>query len=68
MRMTPRGGTISYGRSDTTINRHGVRMGTAEIYRAIEVMPEIADSIGNGTKISWASVWLMGTASLIAPA
>jgi acetoacetyl-CoA synthetase len=45
MRMTPRGGAVIYGRSDTTVNRHGVRMGTAEIYRAIEIMPEIADSM-----------------------
>ena len=36
--------TIS-GRSDATINRHGVRMGTAEIYAAIETLPQIADSM-----------------------
>ena len=34
-----------YGRSDTTLNPGGVRIGTAEIYRAIETMPEIDDSI-----------------------
>lgn len=36
--------TIS-GRSDATINRHGVRMGTAEIYAAVERLPEIADTM-----------------------
>lgn len=36
--------TIS-GRSDATINRHGVRMGTAEIYAAVEQLPAIADSM-----------------------
>ncbi|WP_199724892.1 acetoacetate--CoA ligase [Noviherbaspirillum saxi] len=45
LRITPRGGAIIYGRSDTTINRHGVRMGTSEIYRVVEGMPEIIDSL-----------------------
>ncbi|HET8597825.1 MAG TPA: acetoacetate--CoA ligase [Castellaniella sp.] len=43
IRITPRGGAIIYGRSDTTINRHGVRMGTAEIYRVLEAFPEVMD-------------------------
>ena len=38
-------GAVIYGRSDTTINRHGVRMGTAEIYRAVEAVPEVVDSL-----------------------
>ena len=45
LRITPRGGAIIYGRSDATINRHGIRMGTAELYRAIEVLPEVLDSL-----------------------
>lgn len=45
LRITPRGGAIIYGRSDTTINRHGVRMGTSEIYRVVEGMDEIVDSL-----------------------
>ncbi len=45
LRITPRGGAIIYGRSDTTINRHGVRMGTSEIYRVVEAMPEVVDSL-----------------------
>jgi len=45
IRFAERGTNVIYGRSDTTINRHGIRMGTAEIYRAVEDMPEIADSL-----------------------
>ena len=45
IRITPRGGAIIYGRSDATINRHGIRMGTAELYRAVEVLPEVLDSL-----------------------
>ena len=45
IRITARGGAIIYGRSDATINRHGIRMGTAELYRAVEALPEVLDSI-----------------------
>ena len=45
IRITPRGGAIIYGRSDATINRHGIRMGTAELYRAVETIPEVLDSL-----------------------
>jgi acetoacetyl-CoA synthetase len=45
LRITPRGGAVIYGRSDATINRHGIRMGTSELYRAIEALPEIVDSL-----------------------
>jgi acetoacetyl-CoA synthetase len=45
LRITPRGGAIIYGRSDTTINRYGIRMGTSEIYRVVENVPEIVDSL-----------------------
>jgi acetoacetyl-CoA synthetase len=38
-------GAIIYGRSDATINRHGVRMGTSELYRAVEALPEVLDSL-----------------------
>ncbi len=43
--VTERGGVIVYGRSDATLNPGGVRIGTAEIYRVVEGLPEIADSI-----------------------
>lgn len=37
--------SVIYGRSDSTLNRHGVRIGTSEIYRCVEQLPEIADSV-----------------------
>ncbi|MGB3715570.1 MAG: acetoacetate--CoA ligase [Candidatus Promineifilaceae bacterium] len=43
--FTERGSCIIYGRSDSTINRQGIRMGTSEIYRAVESLPEILDSL-----------------------
>jgi acetoacetyl-CoA synthetase len=43
--ITPRGGAIIYGRSDATINRHGIRMGTSELYRAVEALPDVLDSL-----------------------
>jgi acetoacetyl-CoA synthetase len=45
IRITPRGGAVIYGRSDATINRHGIRMGTSELYRAVEDLPEVLDSL-----------------------
>jgi acetoacetyl-CoA synthetase len=45
LKINPDGSCIIYGRSDTTINRHGLRMGTSELYSAIETMPEILDSM-----------------------
>lgn len=45
LRITPRGGAIIYGRSDATINRHGVRMGTSELYSVVEALPEVMDSL-----------------------
>jgi len=43
--ITERGGVIVYGRSDATLNPGGVRIGTAEIYRQVETLEEIVDSI-----------------------
>ncbi len=45
IKINSRGGCYIYGRSDSTLNRFGVRIGTAEVYQAIEKMPEIADSL-----------------------
>ncbi|HPH15221.1 MAG TPA: acetoacetate--CoA ligase [Burkholderiaceae bacterium] len=39
------GGCVIYGRSDATINRFGLRMGTSEIYSAVEALPEVLDSM-----------------------
>jgi len=43
--LTERNTAIIYGRSDSTINRGGVRMGTSEIYRAVLALPEILDAL-----------------------
>ena len=51
MEVTPRGGAIIYGRSDTVLNPGGVRIGTAEIYREVEDMTEINEAIAIGQKI-----------------
>jgi acetoacetyl-CoA synthetase len=45
VRITPRGGAVIYGRSDSTINRQGVRMGTSEIYRATAAVEEVMDAL-----------------------
>jgi acetoacetyl-CoA synthetase len=45
IRITPRGGAVISGRSDSTINRMGVRMGTAEIYRATLSVEEVLDAL-----------------------
>ncbi|HIC51798.1 MAG TPA: acetoacetate--CoA ligase, partial [Candidatus Marinimicrobia bacterium] len=44
------GGMKIFGRSDATLNPGGVRIGTAEIYRVVEAMPEVADSLVVGQK------------------
>jgi acetoacetyl-CoA synthetase len=45
IKILPDGGCIIYGRSDATLNRGGVRMGTSEFYRVVEAFPEVADSL-----------------------
>ena len=45
LKVNQAGGCTIYGRSDATINRHGLRMGTSEIYSAVEALPEVLDSM-----------------------
>jgi len=45
IKVLPDGGCVIYGRSDSTLNRGGVRMGTSEFYRVVEAFDEIADSL-----------------------
>jgi acetoacetyl-CoA synthetase len=49
--INDRGGVVIYGRSDATLNPGGVRIGTAEIYSIVALMPEIVDSVVIGQ--SW---------------
>ncbi len=45
IRIDEDGGCVIYGRSDATIKRMGVRMGTSEVYRVVESIPQVADSL-----------------------
>ena len=49
--LTPHGGMIITGRSDATLNPGGVRIGTAEIYRQVEQLPEVVESLVIGQDI-----------------
>jgi len=50
IKITDSGGVVVYGRSDSTLNPGGVRIGTAEIYRIVETMDDVADSVVVGKK------------------
>lgn len=50
--LTSRGGLVIYGRSDATLNPGGVRIGTAEIYRQVEQLPEVVESIAVGQELA----------------
>ncbi len=61
LKLTERGTAVIYGRSDATLNRGGVRMGTSEFYRVVEGIPEIADSLvvdTGGPEDANGSLWL----------
>lgn len=45
IKINEHGGSYIYGRSDSTLNRFGVRIGTAELYRVVEKLPEVVDSL-----------------------
>ena len=45
LKVGANGGCTIYGRSDATINRHGLRMGTSELYSAVDALPEVIDSM-----------------------
>ncbi len=51
IRITPRGSAVIQGRSDSTLNRLGVRIGTSEVYSAIESLPEVVDSLVIGLEL-----------------
>lgn len=56
--ITDRGSVIVHGRSDATLNRHGVRMGSAEIYNAVENMPEVRDCVVVGVEKGDGNYWM----------
>jgi acetoacetyl-CoA synthetase len=63
IKITKRGTCVIYGRSDATIKRMGVRIGTSEIYRVVEAIPEVEDSlaINDPTPGSESTVLLVAT-------
>lgn len=56
--ITDHGSVIVHGRSDSTLNRHGVRMGSAEIYQAVESLPEIIESLVVGVELPDGGYWM----------
>jgi acetoacetyl-CoA synthetase len=54
--ITEHDGVIIYGRSDATLNPAGVRIGTAEIYRQVETLPEVVESVAIGQEIGDADI------------
>lgn len=58
VKITPGGSAVIYGRSDSTINRKGIRMGSSEIYRAVEDIPEILDSLVVGVERAGGNYYL----------
>jgi acetoacetyl-CoA synthetase len=58
IRFLPSGGLTIEGRSDSTLNRGGVRFGTSELYGVVDAMPEIADSLVVGIEGSDGSYWM----------
>jgi acetoacetyl-CoA synthetase len=56
--ITPRGTAIIYGRSDSTINRGGVRMGTSEIYRAVLALEDVVDALVVDVPVEGAESWM----------
>ena len=56
--ITPRGSVVIHGRSDSTLNRNGVRMGSADIYAAVETIPEVAEALVIGAEQADGSYWM----------
>ena len=57
---TREGGIVVYGRSDATLNPGGVRIGTAEIYRPLERLPEVVEAVAVGKRVGAdQEVWLL---------
>ncbi|MGV9867432.1 acetoacetate--CoA ligase [Rhodococcus koreensis] len=56
--ITSRGSIVVHGRSDTTLNRNGVRLGTAEIYSALDELPQVQESLVLGVETSESTYWM----------
>jgi acetoacetyl-CoA synthetase len=60
VKIDEKGACTIYGRSDATLNRGGVRMGTAELYRVVEALPDVEDSlvVDTGSLDTEGKLWL----------
>ena len=56
--LTARGSVVIHGRSDSTLNRQGVRMGSADIYEVVERLPEIKESLVIGVEEAGGGYWM----------
>ncbi|MFC9995207.1 acetoacetate--CoA ligase [Nocardia sp. NPDC127526] len=56
--LTGHGSVIVHGRSDSTLNRNGIRMGSADIYQAVEALPEIAEALVLGIEGEDGDYWM----------
>jgi len=56
--VTERGSVVFHGRSDSTLNRNGIRMGSAEIYQVVEALPEIREALIVGVEGADGSYWM----------
>jgi acetoacetyl-CoA synthetase len=56
--ITGHGSIIVHGRSDATLNRHGIRMGSADIYQALEAVPEVTDALVIGAELDSGGYWM----------
>lgn len=56
--VTERGSVIVSGRSDSTLNRHGVRLGSADVYAVVENLPEIREALVIGAELPDGGFWM----------
>lgn len=56
--ITDHGSVVVHGRSDSTLNRHGIRMGSADIYQSVERLPEIAEALVIGAEQPDGGYWM----------
>lgn len=56
--ITDRGSVVIHGRSDSTLNRHGVRMGSGDIYAAVQKVPQVAEALVIGSEEPGGGYWM----------
>ena len=56
--LTSRGTVVISGRSDSTLNRHGVRLGSADVYAVVEALPEVREALVIGAELDDGGYWM----------